>query len=114
MYSIHTQLGVCSEGLLCLPEFAAAIRPDTVLAAVMHANNETGALQPIAEVAALCRAKDVLLFVDAAQSIGKVPVDVGVGGALGGPDMLAVVGHKFGAPKGVAALYVRRGLELGE
>lgn len=105
------QLGVCSEGLLRLPELAAAFRPETALVAVMHANNEVGALQPIAEVAALCRARGALLFVDAAQSVGKVPVDVQ--GALGGPDMVSIVGHKFGGPKGVAALYIRRGLELG-
>ncbi len=103
-----TILPVDAHGQVDPDQVTAAITDTTVLVSVMHANNETGTLQPIAEIAEICHARGVLLHTDAAQSAGKVPVDVD---ALG-VDLLTVVGHKMYAPKGVAALYVRTGVRL--
>lgn len=86
----------------------AALRPDTVLISLIHAQNETGVIQPVREVGQIARAAGVLYHVDAAQTCGKIPVDVEAIGC----DLLTIAGHKLYAPKGVGALYVRDGVKL--
>lgn len=103
-----TVLPVNGDGLVDPAALAAALAEDTVLVSVMAANNETGAVQPIAELAELTHQHGALFHCDAAQAIGKIPVDVDELGV----DLLTVVGHKMYAPKGIAALYVRDRLRL--
>ncbi|MFD4582324.1 cysteine desulfurase family protein [Streptomyces sp. NPDC058434] len=103
-----TVLPVEGHGLVDPNALADALTDDTVLVSVMAANNETGALQPITELAALAHAHGALFHCDAAQAVGKIPIDV----AALGVDLLTVVGHKMYAPKGAAALYVRDGVPL--
>ena len=102
-----TIVDVDDEGIVSADDIAKAIKPDqTALVTIMLANNEVGSLQPIADIAKICRGANVLLHTDAAQAVGKVSVALE---DLGHPDMITIVGHKMGAPKGVAALYVRKG-----
>ena len=103
-----TYLPVDHLGRLDPADVRAALTPDTVLVTVMHANNETGTLQPIADIAQITGPRGVLLHTDAAQSSGKVELDVGRLGV----DLLTIVGHKMYAPKGIAALYIRDGVTL--
>jgi cysteine desulfurase len=99
-----TYLEVNKEGLIDLKELEAAIRPTTILVAIMYANNEIGTIQPVREISAIAKKHGVLFFSDAVQAVGKIPVDVNKDGI----DLMAFTAHKMYGPKGVGALYVRR------
>jgi len=103
-----TTLKVDEFGLVSPQDLQAALRPDTLLVSVMHANNEVGTIQPIQALAALAHEAGALFHTDAAQSVGKIPVDINELGV----DLLSIAGHKLYAPKGVGALFIRQGTRL--
>ena len=99
-----TYLKVKENGLIDLAELEAAIKPTTILIAIMYANNEVGTIMPMKEISAIAKKKGILVFSDATQAVGKVPVNVNSDGI----DVMAFTAHKMYGPKGVGALYVRR------
>ena len=103
-----TYLPVDEYGFVTPEQLDAAIRPDTTLVSIMTANNEIGTIEPIAELAAVCKKHGVLFHTDAVQAIGSVKIDVKAMGI----DMLSMSGHKFHAPKGIGVLYIRKGVRL--
>ncbi len=102
------QVPVDGQGLVDPAKVAEAISPDTVLVSVMTANNEVGTIEPVAEIAGLCRSKGILFHTDAVAAVGNIPVDVRASGL----DALSLAADQFGGPKGAAALYLRKGIKL--
>ena len=103
-----TILPVDAEGIVSVEDVRKAIRPDTILISVMHANNEVGAIQPIVEIGQLAKEHGITFHVDAVQTLGKIPINVKAMNI----DLLTVSSHKIYGPKGVGALYVRKGVRL--
>ena len=103
-----TTVPVDSLGFVAPEEIRKSIKPNTILISIMHANNEVGSIQNIAEIGAIARAHNVYFHTDAAQSVGKIPIDV----QQMQVDLLSIAGHKLYAPKGIGALYIRDGLKL--
>lgn len=99
-----TYIGVKEDGLIDLKELEAAMRPNTILVSIMYANNEIGVIQPIKEISAIAKKHGALLFTDATQAVGKIPVNV----INDGIDLMSFSAHKMYGPKGTGALYVRR------
>jgi cysteine desulfurase len=102
-YAAVDEYGIVSTG-----ELEKLIDSQTILVTVMHSNNETGTLQPIKEISEICKKNGVLFHTDASQSVGKVPIDVQELGV----DFLTIAGHKLYAPKGIGALYIRKGIKI--
>ena len=102
-----TYVPVNNEGIVSAQEVMDAVRSNTALVTVMTANNEVGSIQPVFEIASACRQRNVLFHTDSAQAVGKIDLR-GLAHRTSGADMITIVGHKFGAPKGIAALYIRK------